>query len=122
MAHSRKTMLTRLGRRLRARRLHLQLPLIYTAQQMQMTRSMLHAYESGRSEPPVLTLWRMAGVLGTDCSDLLGERARNAVTEQLECFAADRMIFSVANAMRHLPARHKAVLLATSSLLAGERG
>ena len=66
--------LARLGQRLRARRMFLQLPLNYTASEMQLTAGMLRDYEQGKCHPPALTLARMAKVLGTTTASLLAER------------------------------------------------
>jgi len=68
--------LAKLGRRIRARRYFLQLPLGYFAREVRLSTSMLNAYEAGRGHPPAMTLLRIAKALGTSVSDLLAERSK----------------------------------------------
>jgi transcriptional regulator with XRE-family HTH domain len=108
--------LTRLGQRLRARRLFLQLPLRYAAEQMKLSESVLLEYERGRGHPPALTLSRMAKVLGTDTSDLLGER-RKKNREDIEraiALFAEPQIFEVANLMSRLAPNARAPIVLTT--------
>ncbi|HEX8836760.1 MAG TPA: helix-turn-helix transcriptional regulator [Candidatus Acidoferrum sp.] len=101
--------LQRLGNRLRARRLFLRLPPDYTAKQMKLSPSMLHAYEAGQAHPPVGTLIRMAKALGTTAGDLLGERRRGN-TEDIERalrLFADPLIGEVADSMWRMDLPHR---------------
>ena len=93
--------LVKLGRRIRARRYFLQLPLGYFARETRLSTSMLNAYEAGRNHPPAMTLKRIAKALGTTTSDLLAERGK-VNTEDVE-FAvslfAEPSIYAMAMAM-----------------------
>jgi transcriptional regulator with XRE-family HTH domain len=106
--------LERLGTRLRARRLFLQLPLAYTAHEMALSKNMLCDYEHGRGHPPALTLLRIAKVLGTSTSDLLAERNKfhaEDVDRAVRLFA-DPAIHEVADSMSRMDSasRHAIVL------------
>lgn len=105
--------LARLGNRLRARRLFLQLPSAWTAQQMKLHRNQLGEYERGTSHPPALTLLRMAKVLGTTTSDLLAERNKfhaDDVERAIYLFA-DPAINEVANSMARMDSANRFAVL-----------
>lgn len=102
--------LERLGHRLRARRVFLQLPLSHTAEEMQLTKGVLLQYELGRGHPPCLTLLRMAKVLGTTTSMLLIERDWPRGGEDVDRaveLCADPAIYEVASAMRRMDAANR---------------
>jgi transcriptional regulator with XRE-family HTH domain len=67
--------LRRLGRRIRSRRVHLGLARDVVARGADISVSQLVVYESGQGHPPAFTLHRIAVVLGTSTSALLGETA-----------------------------------------------
>ena len=96
--------LTRLGRRIRARRYYLQLPFKYFADEVKLSTSMLNAYEAGRGHPPALTLLRIAKALGTSTSDLLAERTKGNSDDVNFAVAlfADPAISAMARAMLHM--------------------
>lgn len=65
--------LRRLGARMRARRLKLGRTRLIVARGAEISVTQLVAYESGQGHPPAATLHRLALVLGTSSSTLLGE-------------------------------------------------
>src|SRR5258708_11895584 len=75
--------LRRLGRRIRARRLHLNRTRAIVAQGAEISVTQLVLYESGQGHPPAATLHRIAHVLGTSSSALLGE-TMNDNAEQVD--------------------------------------
>jgi len=65
--------LRRLGSRIRARRLHLNRPCGIVAKGAEISINQLALYETGQGHPPAFTLHRIAVMLGTTSSALLGE-------------------------------------------------
>jgi transcriptional regulator with XRE-family HTH domain len=65
--------LRRLGRRIRARRLHLGRTRKIVAEAAEISVTQLVLYESGQGHPPAFTLHRIARTLGTTSSGLLGD-------------------------------------------------
>src|SRR5215467_2854308 len=65
--------LRRLGRRIRARRLHLGYTRKFVAEGAEISVTQLVLYESGQCHPPAATLHRIARTLETSTSALLGE-------------------------------------------------
>jgi transcriptional regulator with XRE-family HTH domain len=65
--------LRQLGRRIRARRLHLGHTRKVVADGAEISVTQLVLYESGQGHPPAATLHRIAMTLGTSSSELLGE-------------------------------------------------
>ena len=97
--------LKRLGRRIRARRLHLGRTVIMVARGSEISKTQLAAYESGQGHPPVATLHRIAHVLGSTCSELLGERAPDGFNEQFDVLTrlyTDPFIGSVTRYMQDM--------------------
>jgi transcriptional regulator with XRE-family HTH domain len=79
-----------LGRRIRARRLHLGHTRETVARGAEISVTQLVLYESGQGHPPAATLHRIARTLGTSTSALLGETmAENAeqVDEMMQIYA-----------------------------------
>jgi|SRR5215472_4420157 len=96
--------LVRLGRRIRARRLYMQLPLGYFAEQVRLSSNMLGDYEAGRAHPPAFTLLRIAKALGTTTGDLLVERGnpdKSDIAHAIDLFA-DPLIAHVATTMQRM--------------------
>ena len=96
--------LVKLGRRIRARRLYMQLPLGYFAEQVRLSSNMLGDYEAGRAHPPAFTLLRIAKALGTTTGDLLVERNKPDhadIVRAIDLFA-DPLIAHVAVKMRRM--------------------
>jgi hypothetical protein len=65
--------LRRLGTRLRARRLKIKRTRVVVAAEVEISVTQLVIYETGQGHPPAATLHRLAQVLGTTSSALLGE-------------------------------------------------
>jgi transcriptional regulator with XRE-family HTH domain len=65
--------LRRLGARMRARRLYLGRTQVVVASGVEISVTQLALYESGQGHPPAATLHRIAVMLGTSSSSLLGE-------------------------------------------------
>jgi transcriptional regulator with XRE-family HTH domain len=81
--------LRRLGRRMRARRLHLGRARKFVAEAAEISVTQLSLYEAGQGHPPAATLHRIALTLGTTTSALLGETmAENAeqVDEMMQIY------------------------------------
>ena len=90
---------------MRARRLHVNRTLIMVAAGAEISRTQLCSYESGQGHPPVATLHRIAHVLGTTCSELIGERAPDGSNEQFDVLIrlyADPFIGSVTRYMQDM--------------------
>jgi len=105
--------LTRLGKRIRARRYYLQLPLHHLAHEVELSNNMLCEYESGRAHPPCFTLLRIAKALGTTTADLLVERRKgnsDDVNFAVYLFA-DPSINAVAALMQRLSTRERKQML-----------
>lgn len=76
--------LRRLGRRIRARRLHLGHTRKTVAEGAGISVTQLVLYESGEGHAPVATLHRIAMTLGTSTSALLGETMDDERAEQVD--------------------------------------
>jgi transcriptional regulator with XRE-family HTH domain len=76
--------LNRLGRRIRARRLHLGRTGLLVAKGAEISTSQYWLYENGQGHPPAATLHRIAHVLGTTTSALLGETMAESSNEQFD--------------------------------------
>jgi len=101
--------LRRLGRRMRARRLHLHRTRGMVASGAEISVTQLAQYESGAGHPPAATLHRIARTLGMSSSALLGETLGDNA-EQLDAlvkFHADPVIGAVLEHMRDMTAEQR---------------
>lgn len=73
----------RLGRNLAARRKTLGLTQAQVAERLEVETETLSRFERGRHVPSLLTLERLAAVLGTTCGDLLQETPQLPVSDAL---------------------------------------
>jgi transcriptional regulator with XRE-family HTH domain len=97
--------LKRLGRRLRARRLVLNRTRGLVARGAEISTAQLSMYESGLGHPPAATLHRLAVVLGTTSSALLGETMADLANETFDTMARlynDPFIGSVTRTMQEM--------------------
>ena len=76
--------LSRLGRRMRARREHLNRTAGVVAAACEISRAQLFHYEAGLGHPPAATLHRIAMSLGTSSSHLMGETMDDYQAEEMD--------------------------------------
>lgn len=98
--------LRKLGNRIRARRLHLNRTRNLVANGAEISVTQLALYESGQGHPPAATLHRIAVILGTSSSALLGEDDFSEETKHqfdiLVRIYADPMIGAVTRYMQDM--------------------
>lgn len=114
--------LQKLGARLRARRIKLGRTRVLVAKGVEISVTQLVLYETGQGHPPAATLHRLAMMLGTTSSALLGETRMGmyddtaAHLEALERLYADQYIGAVVRSMEDMTDESKKSLqlIATS--------
>lgn len=112
--------LRKLGTRIRARRLHIGRTRVLVAQSAEISVTQLVLYENGQGHPPAATLHRIAIVLGTSSSALLGEDIGDETREQFDVLVriyADPMIGAVTRYMQDMSVeQRKSVQLVAAAL------
>ena len=114
--------LRRLGRRIRARRLHLNRACELVANSAEISRTQLSMYESGQGHPPAATLHRIARALGTSSSALLGEDIGDETREQFDVLVriyADPMIGAVTRYMQDMTVDERKSVQLVAAAFAG---
>ena len=116
--------LRRLGRRMRARRMHLKRTRYMVASSAEISVQQLMKYETGEGHPPAATLYRIAHALGMSTSALLGETLGDNA-EQLDSMVklhADPCVGAVLRHMQELtPAARKSLQLIATAFAHAER-
>lgn len=112
--------LRKLGTRIRARRLHIGRTRVLVAQGAEISVTQLVLYENGQGHPPAATLHRIAIVLGTSSSALLGEDIGDETREQFDVLVriyADPFIGAVTRYMQDMSVeQRKSVQLVAAAL------
>lgn len=115
--------LRRLGRRIRARRLHLNRPRPVVASACEISVTQLALYESGQGHPPAATLHRIALSLGTSSSALMGEDDFSEETRhQFDIMVriyADPMIGAVTRYMQDMTVEERKSVQVVAAAFAG---
>jgi transcriptional regulator with XRE-family HTH domain len=115
--------LRRLGARIRARRLYVNRTRALIAQGAEISVTQLVLYETGQGHPPAATLHRIATVLGTSSSALLGEDDFSEQTRQqfdvLVKIYADPMIGAVTRYMQDMTVDERKSVQLVAAALAG---
>lgn len=115
--------LRKLGTRIRARRLHLNRTREVVATGAEISVTQLSLYEGGQGHPPAATLHRIATMLGTSSSALLGEDDFSEETRQqfdiLVRIYADPMIGAVTRYMQDMTVEERKSVQLVAAALAG---
>lgn len=115
--------LRKLGTRMRARRLHLNRTREVVATGAEISVTQLSLYEQGQGHPPAATLHRIAQMLGTSSSALLGEDDFSEDTRQqfdiLVRIYADPMIGAVTRYMQDMTVEERKSVQLVAAALAG---
>jgi transcriptional regulator with XRE-family HTH domain len=112
--------LNRLGRRLKARRVELDRTRWIVAKGAEISTTQLSMYESGMGHPPAATLHRLAVMLGTTCSELMGERTPDDRNEQFDVLVRlynDPFIGSVTRYMQEMTVTERKYLAACAAAI-----
>src|ERR1700690_1788319 len=115
--------LNRLGRRLKARRSYLARTREIVAKGAEISTTQLSMYESGHGHPPAATLHRLAVMLGTTTSELLGERMSDDTNEQFDVLTRlynDPFIGNVTRIMQDMSAADRRTVDTLARAIAGQ--
>ena len=116
--------LRRLGKRIRARRIHLNRSAAMVARSVEISTTQLFAYEAGQGHPPAGTLHRIAHSLGTTTSQLLGETMYDTSNEQFDDLVRlynDPFIGPVTRLMQDMTAQERKTVHVITAALAHQK-